>query len=88
MSDQQSEQSQHDVRLREREEGLVLEVGDTEILLHTSLELEPEDDRRAIGEHVSLAGEVDCDGDNGCWFQYSPEDGDYWPSVVVQPEVL
>lgn len=76
-----------DVRLRITDEGPALEIGNTEILLRTFLKLE--DDSEPWNERsVDLEAEIDCDGDNGCWFILTPDEPDeLHPWIDIQPEV-
>lgn len=74
-----------DIRLRTSEDGPVLKIGATEIVLRTFLDL-PSDDN-PHGERVSLELEMDCDGDNGSWWNLHPENGELHPWITIQPEV-
>lgn len=74
-----------DVALRTTDEGPALEIGDTEILLRTFVRVE--NDEKPLGDETLEPGaRIDCDGDNGCWWDLVPDDSDY-PWVTIQPEV-
>lgn len=77
-----------DVTLRVTEDGPALHIGDTEILLRTFVKVEDEADELWGERTVECDVQIDCDGDNGCWFILTPDDGDgLYPWVDIQPEI-
>lgn len=75
-----------DVRLRTTDEGPALEIGDTEILLRTFITLQNEESR--VGHNtIEPTPGIDCDGDNGCWFELVPDGDERIPWVTIQPEI-
>lgn len=73
-----------DIRLETKQGHPLLVIGgEVEILLRTFLEVDDDSDG-PFGEQVDLDIEIDCDGDNGCWWQLFGEGDD--PLLSIQPE--
>ncbi len=77
-----------DVQLVVTDDGPAIEVGDMTILLRTFVQVA--DESKPLGyETLEPPAEIDCDGDNGCWFDLVHDEGDdMYPWVTIQPEIL
>lgn len=80
-----SQENQSEVRVEKSEEGPVLNVGGTRVLLRTFLNIGRDG---VTVESAPLKTEVDYDADFGSWWNLVREDDEEYPWLSIQPEVL